>query len=328
MNKYSWSVSSAALIFSCLLMIMTTSCAYKHTDDGELMYIEADSLKGFNFPYYLFIPQACPQETPVHLMVEPNNSGFVSDTFEDHAEKAERTATKDFYIGNFVSRNLGYPLLVPVFPRPESNWKIYTHALDRDAILQEGNNLERLDLQLLAMADDASLKLQALGFNLSPGLLMTGFSASGTFVNRFTFIHPEKVAASAAGGLNGLLILPLDSLNGRGLFYPVGKHDFNTLFGFPFDSASFAETPQFLFMGELDENDAIPYADGYDDPERELIYSVLGQEMMPLRWENCRDIYQQHKVHAVIKTYDSLGHDHPEKVKREILEFFKSATGH
>lgn len=106
-------------------------------------------------------------------------------------------------------------------------------------VLQEGTRLERIDLQLLAMAEHATGQLEELGFRLRPGVMLTGFSASGTFANRFALVHPDKVLAIAAGGLNGLLMLPCDSLDGRALPYPVGTADFEALFGKPFDSLLF-----------------------------------------------------------------------------------------
>ena len=298
---------------------------------GELIYIRPPEDGAFNYPYYLFLPSTDP-EGPVqngrtYLVVEPNNSGFASDDLEAHAEKAERQATREFYVGNYVALSLGDPLLVPVLPRPESDWKIYTHALDRDVMLEDEPPLERLDLQLLAMVNDARERLQERGITLHEKILMTGFSASGTFVNRFSMIHPERIEALAAGGVNGLLMLPLSELDGHPLDYPLGIHDFETLFGKEFDSAAFRALPQFLYMGENDTNDAVPYEDGYDPEERELVYETLGESMIPVRWENCIRIYRKKTNNAIFKTYPDTGHENPDPVKHDILEFFRGVTG-
>ena len=258
------------------------------------------------------------------MIVEPNNSGFAKDEFNEHVEKARRTATNDYYIGNYISLKLKYPLLVPLFPRPDSCWKVYTHALDRDVVLQKANNLERLDLQLLAMIEDAKNKLGKMGYEIDKQFLMTGFSASGTFVNRFTLIHPDRVLTSAAGGLNGLLMLPVEEMDGKKLNYPVGINDFHEIFGKQFDSVSFKSTPQFLFMGEKDNNDAIPYEDAFDIHESELIFKLLGEEMQPVRWNSCIAIYRQNNINTRIVTYDEIGHEHPESVKEDILLFFQT----
>jgi hypothetical protein len=311
---------SRILLMLCLLSLISCSSEIKN---GKLHYTESNPDNGFKFPYLLFIPDGMETENELVLVVEPNNSGFASDDFKRHLEKAERTASRDFYLGNYVARELKYPLLVPVFPRPESDWKIYTYAYDRDLALQKGNDMERADLQLLAMVDHARKILSEKGFNINDKILMTGFSASGTFVNRFSAIHPEKVMAYAAGGVNGLLILPLDELNGEALPFPVGVHDFQLLFGKTFNAEAFKNTPQLLFMGENDDNDAILFDDGYDEKERSLIFRLLGEEMQPLRWQKCREIYTEENVDAEIITVMNTGHEQTGFIKNEVVDFFR-----
>jgi hypothetical protein len=307
-----------------LLTMMVYSCTFISHRNGKLVYTRAKPEAGFNYPYFLFIPTETSQEKGIYLVVETNNSGFTSDQLKEHVEKAKRTATRNFYIGNYVSVHLKYPLLVPVFPRPDSCWKIYTHALDRDVALERGNDFERLDLQLLAMTADATGKLKDMGYSIHEKFLLTGFSASGTFANRFTLIHPEKILAVAAGGLNGMLMLPLDSMAGKPLNYPIGVNDFSDLFGKPFNLTSFRQVPQFLFMGQLDNNDAVPYEDAYDPAEQELIFELLGREMLPARWNACVEIYRRHAVNSRCVIYKGIGHEHPDAVKEDILVFFKS----
>lgn len=77
-------------------------------------------------------------------------------------------------------------------------------------------------------------------------------------------------------------------------------------------------------MGEMDDNDAIPYDDGYDEDERIIIYRLLGEKMMPGRWEKCKDIYEAAGINAIFKTYEGLGHEHPGEVKEEIVEFVRN----
>jgi len=71
------------------------------------------------------------------------------------------------------------------------------------------------------------------------------------------------------------------------------------------------------------ENDAIPYEDGYSVEERNLIYEVLGKDMMPQRWNKCKQIYLDLSINAKMKTYNELGHEQPKNVKEDIVEFFK-----
>ena len=242
--------------FLILSIIIFSACT-----NSELNYVEANPSKGFNYPYYLFVPENIDTNDSIYIVVETNNSGFVSDNFNKHKKSAKKLITNEENIGVYVSKELNYPMLMPIFPRPETDWKIYTHALDKDVILQKDNELERIDLQLLKMIEDAKSTLKGLGVKPNEKVILTGFSASGTFANRFTAIHPNKVEIMAAGGLNGILFLPMDSIKNEKLNYPIGTNDFQKLFQKPFDSDAFQATPQFLFMGKKDDNDAIQYAD-------------------------------------------------------------------
>ena len=309
-----------------LLVALTALFSCKDDMQGELIMVEANPGKGFNYSYYLFLPEGLTGEEEKYLLVEPNNTGAVSDDIKKHSEKARRTATRDFYLGNYAARKLPAPLLVPVFPRDKKNSHMYTHSLDRDVVLETDNDLERIDLQLLVMVEDAKQRLQKKGISIAPDFLMTGFSASGTFVNRFTLIHPDKVMAVAAGGLNGILMLPLSEEKQQELKYPAGTHDFEQLFGKTFDSVAFMKTPQFYFMGGLDENDALPYSDAYDEPERKAIENALGKEMLPARWKRAKELYAREEIKAEVKTYEKLGHEHPKEVKDEIVAFFKKVV--
>ncbi|MBD3225845.1 MAG: hypothetical protein GF313_14045 [Caldithrix sp.] len=304
-----------------VLFLLITAC--QDVKNGSVIFVQKDEKSGYNFPYFLFIPDDVSRQDRAYLVVEPNNSGFADDDFQKHIDKARRLATKDYYTGNYVARALRYPLVVPVFPRSREKWKIYTHSLDRDVMLQKKSDLQRIDLQLLNMVEDARQKLGRRKIRTNSTFLLTGFSASGTFVNRFSLLHANRVFAAAAGGLNGLLMLPVARLEGQALNYPVGINDFNALFNKQFDKTAFKRTPQFWFMGEQDDNDAIPYDDAFDPAEREVIFGVLGEEMMPLRWQKCAKIYNQQQVNATIKTFAGVGHKHPQRIKDEIVNFFR-----
>jgi hypothetical protein len=307
-------------IICCLFVV--TGCSNAHK--GELHFVEPSKTDKFNFPYYLFVPHNVNKDNMTFIVVEPNNTGFADDDLQKHSAKAERMATKDFYIGRYVAGELNFPLLVPVFPRSKTNWEVYTHALDRDAMLQAGNKLERIDLQLIAMFDDARALLKTKGIVTNEKILLTGFSASGTFANRFTLLHPEKVFAVAAGGLNGLLMLPEDSLNGNDLNYPLGINDFEVVTGNEFQIDLFKDVPQLYFMGELDDNDAVPYSDAYSQDERETIYDLIGSdEMLPKRWDFCKTVYQQNDINAQIKVFKGIGHEQPDEVKKGVVNFFE-----
>lgn len=305
------------------IIILFSGCSDSY--NGQLIFVEPDNEDKFEHPYFLFIPDNVELNEEVYIVIEPNNSGFADDDIQKHIEQAKKTASNDYYTGNYISQNLKAPLIIPVFPRGGTEWRIYTHALDRDVMLQKGTPLERIDIQLIEMFKDAQSRLREREILTKDKFLLTGFSASGTFANRFTLLHPDWVLAVAAGGLNGLLMLPLDSLKNEVLKYPIGTSNLEEISDRAFQKDLFCNTPQLYFMGQLDTNDAIPYADAFDQDEREQIYRLLGEQMQPQRWNNCIQLYKSSNVNATIFTYSDIGHGVPGKIKEDIVKFFRES---
>lgn len=169
---------------------------------------------GFEYPYYLHVPDAYAGERPI--LVEPTNTGRPSDEFADHREAAERHARGG--VGRRIADELGVRSLHPVFPRPVSDpvdWTHSIHQLCARTMRIEAGPLRRVDRQLLAMIDDARERLADGRHRIPEAVVLTGFSASGAFANRFSVLHPERVAAVSAGGINGIVTLPIAELDLR-----------------------------------------------------------------------------------------------------------------
>lgn len=286
----------------------------------SIIVIGKDTSKGFFHDYILFIPKGTQQNKKTFLLVEPNNTGKLSDSMEIHKKYAIHLASVSS-VGNNISTELKIPLLVPVFPRPASKQLTYTHALDRDVILENSAGLKRLDLQLLEMIKDSKNVLKDLNIEVEEKFIMSGFSASGTFINRFSFIHPDKIHALAIGGFNGELMFPQDDLNGIQLKYPIGTADFEELFGKKFDLSSYKSIPQFIYMGEFDDNDAVQYDDAYNEEERKIINENIG-ETVQKRYLECQKVYQQSSINAVFRTYENVGHWTTSMMNLEVIKFF------
>ena len=130
----------------------------------------------------------------------------------------------------------------------------------------------------------------------------------------------------ASGGVNGLLMLPVERLAGAELPYPLGIADYAGLTGRPFDLPAWRRVPQFLYMGAEDENDAVLFDDGYSKAEREVVFAVLGERMQPDRWTKCQDIYREAGARATFRTYPDIGHGTNTRINDEIVEFFRAAS--
>jgi predicted esterase len=282
--------------------------------------IDRNSDLGFNFPYYLRIPKGLNTNEIQYLLVETNNSG-VNDTLSYH-EKEAYLETIRKSLGSSLCNKLKVPFLIPVFPRPAKEWKIYTHAFDRDAASIKEGDMKRLDLQLIAMVENAKVVLKNYGINIKEKFLMNGFSASGTFANRFTLIHPTLVAGTACGGINAMPILCISKLEKTKLIYPIGTSDFKHLFGSNVDLEEYKKVPQFIYMGQNDKNDAVLFDDGYSRSERKIILKLLGKELVPERFSKCESIYAQNKVNSTFRVYPGIGHETDKQVFNDVLTFF------
>lgn len=285
---------------------------------GEPVFIAANPDKGFHYGYYYYLPENISSASKKFILVEPNNTGTASDDMELHDRAAQR-----LIVGKMrVADQLGCVLLVPVFERPRSNDLIYTHALNRLTLQNQSGKLARIDLQLIKMIDDVRGICGGRGVDLEPKVLMDGFSASGSFVNRFTALHPELVQAVVCGGVNCMPILPLDSMRGERLIYPVGIADVEEITGVPFNLGEYIKVPQFIFMGAQDTNDTLPYSDAFGDEERNVITKVLGDDMFG-RWELSKRVYEESGCSALLKTYEGVGHTYSREINADIMEFFR-----
>lgn len=310
---------SVAIAFCSILLTLPSPGQASAASVAEFIKVAPVDSSAFTWPYYLYVPTRSPKESPaLTILVEPNNTGLCSD---DYALQDSLTHRRADQLRSLCDE-LGVAALVPVFPRPMEHWKIYTHALDRDALLTDIPELKRLDLQLIAMIDDAREKLGERSIASDARVLMTGFSASGMFVNRFALLHPERVKAVACGSPGGWPVAPLAEWQGQRLRYPVGIADLEEITGEPFDSVAFAQLPQFLYLGDQDTNDAVGYEDGFDIEDRDLIYRLFGDTLVS-RWPSVETIYRQTAPACRLKLYEGVGHAITPAMWQDVVAFLR-----
>jgi pimeloyl-ACP methyl ester carboxylesterase len=313
---------------SALSLAAETSASLSQVARGAqplIVLVPPNPSRGFQFSYLLKLPLESAASSGRSLLVETNNTGGLSDDLALHARGARFAIEQG--LGASVADCLKAPLLMPVFPRSKSHPLEYTHALDRDTILSEDDKLKRLDNQLVAMVDDAIERLRASGYTIQDRVLLVGFSASGTFANRFSLLHPNRVAAIAIGGINGIAMLPQDQIDGTSLPYPIGTADFAALSGEAFDLRTWRQIPQFLFMGARDDNDAAQFDDAYSEPEKVIVRSVMGAVMLPTRWTSVERLYKSAGANVVFKTYPNIGHGTDRTINNDVAAFLKQWSG-
>jgi hypothetical protein len=289
-----------------------------------LIEVPAQPSAGFHFPYYVYVPVRT-NAGVTRLLVSPNNSGQATDDFAVQQQSARRAATGGYV--HDIADTLGTPLVIPVFPRPLSIARTYTHILDRDTMLITDGPLTRIDLQLLAMVRHAQGWLRLAGIATREQVFMEGFSASAGFVNRFAALHPTAVRALAAGAINALPLYPLAAVDGASLPFPLGVGDMTAITGEPFDAEAYNRVSQYLYMGYLDRNDTFPYNDAWSDGERELIARLFGREMMPDRWARARNILATTRAPIQTVTYNGVAHRVLPEMADDVAAFLKANDG-
>lgn len=265
---------------------------------------EADPSAGFHAPYYLYVSPAAAASKDAVILVQPNNSGTNSDDPAPHRRDAWWTG----FERKRIADDLGVVLLVPAFVRPSVDWRILTHALDRDVMTTSRQDLARVDLQLLAMIDRARADLASRGISTDAKVLIQGFSASGMFSNRFTALHPDRVLAASSGSPGGWPLVPVAVVGADTLAYPAGVADLDGLTGQPFDSTAFRAVPQLFVQGSLDDNDSVDFRDGWDEEPAAQVDRLFGDEPQ-VRWARAEAIFAAERCNARFVTVPGVGHD-------------------
>lgn len=287
----------------------------------RVQHFVASSANDYHADFYLYVsPEAkriARNGGQVTILVQPNNSGINSDDPEVHRKDAWWTGFERYKVAN----ELGVVLLVPAFIRPGEDSYIYTHALDRDSLTTEREDIQRIDLQLIAMIDHARIILADSGIQTDEKILIQGFSASGMFANRFTILHPELVKAATIGSPGGWPVAPIAAYQGKQLDYPAGIADIEALTGVPFDSAAYNAVPQLIYMGSADDNDSLDFSDGWDAVTAQVVDNLFGTDPIS-RWDDAQMIYLESGANAQFLLVDGVGHDR-KKLQGYSTEFFK-----
>jgi predicted esterase len=312
-----------ALLFAAHLLSFSLSAQTTPPllTDKDYTRVDADPSAGFTYPYYLYVPPELradgAKKDQQTLLVLSNNTGKgPSDDFSVH----EVDVRKRMSTNGSVASALKVAVLMPVFPRPAADWRIYTLALDRDSIVTDKKEFRRFDLQMVAMIDHARKRLAKEGLKFDRRVLINGFSAQGMFANRFTFLHPDRVKAAAIGSPGGWPIAPVGKYKDKTLRYPIGTGDFQMVSGKKLDIKNLRKVPLFIFIGDKDDNDSVPFGDSYDDEDKELIFELLGKTPVS-RWGISESLYKQAGLKAVFKLYPNVAHTVTPEMRDDIRAF-------
>lgn len=305
------------------LLLVTKSIAANAEDLvvkklGEFLRIEANPAQGFYHPFFIYIPVDADRVR--NLLIAPNNSGSSLTELEAQVQDALRRGFTDAYLAE-RTRSI---LLVPAFPRPNIEPPIYTHALSRSALLVKKGSLQRVDLQLLEMINATRKFLKGkYKIELKQKVFLTGFSASASFVNRFSFLHPEIVAAAAVGAPGGWPIAPISKFRDAALSYPVGISDVKDLIGQEVDLKGLRNVSFFFYIGEKDENDSVTFRDSFSSIDEQIVMKLFGKNPVE-RWPRAKELYRDSGMQASFKIYPGIPHEVTRDMREDVIRFFAS----
>lgn len=284
--------------------------------------VAASPADGFRWPYLLVTPA---KPTARHLLVAPNNTGFASSDLAMIRASGSCQATRD---AAFAAK-LGVPLLVPLFPRPPvagGDDNLYLHALTRGALEATSPEWRRVDLQLLAMVKDARARLAARGFAVERKVLLRGFSASGSFVDRFAKLHPDEVLAVVCGSPGGWPMAPVAKDGDDPLPYPVGVADLGDLGITPPRPADLRKVRFLYQLGDRDANDAVPYRDSFSKSDEDLVLRRFGATPVA-RWKEAERLHRAAGLDARFVLVADVGHEVTREMDDEAERFLREAMG-
>lgn len=276
--------------------------------------------KGFHWPYLLYVPAKVQRQ---RLLVAPNNTGFLT----SDVKLLELSASCELKGHKQLADRLGTPLLIPLFPRPrtlDTEPALYLHALSRTSLETRVAEYRRVDLQLIAMIDDARALLKAKGSQLAPEVFLMGFSASASFVSHFAVLHPERCAAVVSFSPGGWPIAPVAKSGTEVLNYPVGVADLEALTGKKLDAAALARVTWLFGLGGNDDNDSVPYRDSFSEADEALIARRFGKTPVA-RWKAAAQLYKGAGLNAQFKLYPGVGHQVSPAMAEDRAVFFEKA---
>ena len=309
---------------------------------GKTIVVKANPEKGFHFPYLLKTSKKTVDAN--YIVVESNNTGGHNKSIKGMTSKAKKSL--GWVLGSSISKKLNYPMLMPVFPfatkeiekvlTNKNKYKYYFPQLDSDVLKINIDKYKRIDLQLIAMIDDARERLlKENNQKINEKVIMVGFSSSSLFSARFTFLHPDRVSVAIGGGIGGLLPVPADKINGIDAIYPIGTYDFEKITGKKFDLEEFKKTPQFYYQCTKDKSN--PFRRGAEDltdEEFEIVKKLFvdglpfGDKPVSLKvntkmWENSQKYINQIVDNVKFESPKNLDHEITPKMTSKSIKFIK-----
>lgn len=305
---------------------------------SKIERIEADPDAGFNWPYLLYTPSTSGSteddetesgNTDTRPLIVGNSPwrGPPSDS-ERRFESARRTL-ENGRLGA-IADAVTSPALAALIPSRAEDGS-YQNLRLSDPVF------ERLDLQVLAMVEDARKRLADQPYDIPEKFHVDGFSSNGRLFDKFTALHPERINAISAGG-NGIVVLPLEKLaedipttgdpSTETLPWPIGVSNLPELTGNEFNKEAWFDTSQFWYIGAEDQDPDNPgkYVHKLYKGTGEIdkrISEIFGALQVDDRFRTSQAIFDHIGAPAEFTAYEGAGHEITREMGQDIIGFHR-----
>ncbi len=246
------------------------------------------------YPYLLYLPPSV-ENTVTNLMIWADGSRDSTDI-----EAQINAVPIPTYIKSYCEHNQ-VAFLVPILPRTRIGGVNYdAQILSRGTMVVSEDCPEyyrRPDIEILKMLRQVGVSFRENNYQIADKVILTGVSAGGSLVNRFSILYPDLVRAVA-------IMLAGDSypdsvIAGQRLGYPFGTADIGLINGQRFSIDDYRKIKHFIYAGALDTDPKYnPLSHDLND-DRQII-----ERLRPILGEN-----QLAMTRRFVKRLEDLGMD-------------------
>lgn len=308
---------------------------------GKIYLLRADELNGCNFDCLVLIPNEI--NNPARIALSCCNK---SSPGRNYVDNPIPSVDSHKFLGVYENVEkekaiLVYPYLTQYAMGP------YYQQLTREALLDKTSGYERVDNQIVSAIKAIKEKLlREDNIHTEEKIDVFGFSAAGTFAQRFTALHYDIVRACCTGGAMDGVPLPVVELAGERLEYPLGIADFKELTGRDYKPEEHKKVVYFNWYGAKESDvplmrngELVRDKDGriisnYDmvyirsctpPDEAEKMLRLIGRTPQD-RFRRTSEIYLREGFDYRTKIYQDIGHTNTHETVIDCQQFYSSIS--
>ncbi len=232
------------------------------------------------------------------------------------------------------------PIIIPILP-DEKIGPYYQQLATECFNLPRENKNYRIDKQIVNLISKTKKIMKDQYFiDVNEKIILTGYSSSGVFAQRFSLIHPNLVEKAIVGGALGSIPFPSKSIN-----YPIGIKNFKDLFGEDFNIEEYSKIDFNYYAGEK-EADRLTTERLTDEkkpaPMHDMSYLeistpkhvgkvdrwVFGDNLIERALYKTELLKNELKINAKLKIIEGYGHSDFKEIKglNQIVDSYTTET--